>query len=180
MLQMFRGGRGWFRGLGVLCLGAALSCGGDDSSSGSAATGASNAGTSATSAGTGAAGMAASTPKDPPATFTEVYSMLFPMTTNARCVACHSMPANDIANGNLQMGAEKATAYAALVGHTSTSTRCMNRALVVPAQPEMSLLVQKLSANPPCGSRMPLGGNMLSDAQLSVVRGWIEAGAKDD
>jgi hypothetical protein len=121
-----------------------------------------------------------SAPTDPPATFTQVYDMLFPMTTNARCVACHSMPPNDIANGNLQMGSDKAAAYAALMGHMSTSSRCMNRALVVPNNPDESLLVQKLSATPPCGSRMPLGGNVLSEAQMAMVRGWIAAGAKND
>jgi hypothetical protein len=134
------------------------------------------------------AGMSAAEPpvagmparSEPATTFTELYDMLFPMTTNARCVACHSMPANDIANGNLQMGSDKAAAYAALVGRMSTSTRCMNRPLVMPSQPDMSLLLQKLTAAPPCGSRMPLGGNALTEAQLAKVRSWIAAGAKDD
>lgn len=106
--------------------------------------------------------------------------MLFPMTTNARCVACHSMPANDIANGNLQMGSDKAAAYMALVGKKSASSRCMTQTLVTPGAPDQSLLLQKLSATPPCGSRMPLGGNALSDMQIATVRSWIAGGAKDD
>lgn len=170
--------RAWLCCFVVLWLGATASCGGDTPAIGTGTSGNSSGGMLATSA--GASGGAAGAPSDPPATFTEVYAMLFPMTTNARCVACHSMPANDIANGNLQMGSDKASAYAALVGRMSTSSRCMNRALVVPKQPDMSLVVQKLSATPPCGNRMPIGGNALTDAQLSVVRGWIAAGAKDD
>jgi hypothetical protein len=106
--------------------------------------------------------------------------MMFPMETNARCNACHANPPNDVGNGNLHMGPEKATAYAALVGKSSTSSRCMNKPLVVPSQPDMSLLVQKLSASPPCGARMPLGGNAFTDTQLEMVRSWIAAGAKDD
>ena len=171
------GGReaGWSRILVAMLLAAAVGCGSGDSTP----PGTTSGGMLAGGAGDMAA-VAGSAPKDPPATFTQVYDMLFPMTTNARCVACHSMPANDIANGNLQMGSDKATAYAALMGHASTSSRCMNRPLVVPKDPAASLLVQKMSATPPCGSRMPLGGNMLSEAQLAVLRGWVEAGARDD
>lgn len=145
---------------------AAVGCGGSSGTSGMSAAGMATAGAAA--------------PSEPATTFTELYSMLFPMTTNARCVACHSMPANDIANGNLQMGSDKAAAYAALVGRASTSTRCMNRPLVMPFQPDMSLLLLKLGATPPCGSRMPLGGNALTEEQLAKVRSWITAGAKDD
>jgi hypothetical protein len=179
MMRSDCGVRGrWLGCFFVLWSVVAAGCSSDTPASGTGTSGNSSAGMLAT--GAGASGGAAGAPADPPATFTQVYDMLFPMTTNARCVACHSMPANDIANGNLQMGSDKASAYAALVGRMSASTRCMNRALVVPNQPAMSLMVLKLSANPPCGSRMPIGGNALTDAQLSVVRGWIAAGAKND
>jgi hypothetical protein len=129
-------------------------------------------------AGAGAAG--ASAPVAAATSFSEIYDMLFPMPTNARCNACHALPANDVSNGNLQMGADKASAYAALVGKTSMSTRCMSKPLVVAGQPDMSLLLQKLSPTVSCGSRMPLGGNTLSDLQLEMIRSWITAGAKDD
>jgi hypothetical protein len=106
--------------------------------------------------------------------------MMFPMKTNARCDACHANPANDVGNGNLQMGTDKVMAYAALVGKTSKSSRCMNKPLVVPSHPEMSLMLQKLSPMPPCGSRMPVGGNPFTAEQLEMIRSWIAAGAKDD
>jgi hypothetical protein len=53
----------------------------------------------------------------------------------------------------------------------------MGKTLVVAGHPEMSLLFLKLSPNPPCGSRMPLGGTAFTDAQLEMIRSWIAAGA---
>ena len=116
----------------------------------------------------------------PTATFTDVYAMLYPTTTNARCNFCHGLPANDRSNGNLSMGNDKAAAYAALVGKAAAGSACKDRMLVVAGQPENSLMLMKLSENPACGSRMPLGGNLLTDPQREMVRSWIAAGAKDD
>jgi hypothetical protein len=127
-----------------------------------------------------AAGSAGSADTKPAATFSQIYDMMVPMATNARCVACHGQPGNDVANGNLHMGMDKATAYGALVGQTSTSSRCMNRPIVVAGHPEMSLLLAKLSASPPCGNRMPIGGKTFTDDQLEMIRSWIAAGAKND
>lgn len=115
-----------------------------------------------------------------PGTFTEIYETLFPATTDARCNFCHSMPASDISNGNLSTGMDQASAYAALLGAVSTSSRCGGKRMVTPFHPEDSLLLDKLMGKPTCGDRMPLGGMALSDTELEVVRSWIEAGAKDD
>jgi hypothetical protein len=135
----------------------------------------SDSATPASSAGSGAAGQAA-----PAATFSAVYAMMFPMETNARCNACHANPANDVGNGKLQMGMDKASAYKALVGVASASSRCMNKILVAPGQPDSSLFYLKLTATPPCGVRMPNGGNAFTSDQLEMVRSWIAAGAHDD
>ena len=116
----------------------------------------------------------------PPGTFTEIFETLFPPTTNARCNFCHSMPASDISNGNLSTGTAQDTAYAALVGTTSSSSRCAGKQFVVPFHPEQSLLLEKLQDEPSCGDRMPLGGMALSETELEVVRSWIAAGAKND
>ena len=124
---------------------------------------------------TGTAGSGA-----PAAKWSEIYPMLFPMATNPRCNACHAMPANDIANGNLFVGPDQDSAYAALVNKKSTSTRCMSKMLVVPKKPDESLMLQKLSPNPPCGSRMPIGGTPFTDTQLEMIRSWIAGGAKND
>jgi hypothetical protein len=128
-------------------------------------------------------GSASPTPNsDPPATFSAIYPLIFPAETNAKCDSCHAMPAAAVvSNGGLHMGIDKATAYAALVGKKSTpGGTCANRTLVVPNDPDMSLLWQKLSPTPPCGSRMPFGGMPLPDQQIQMVRSWIAAGAQDD
>ncbi len=126
------------------------------------------------------AGCAADPAVDEPATFTEIYETLFPPTTNARCSFCHSMPPSDISNGNLSTGADQDAAYAALVGIRSTSSRCAGMTLVEPHAPEASLFLDKFSATPTCGDRMPLGGMALTPAQLDAIRGWIDNGAPND
>ncbi len=115
-----------------------------------------------------------------PGTFTEIYDTLFPATTNARCNFCHSMPASDISNGNLSTGMDQDSAYAALVGKASTSSRCNGKRLVVPHDPDASLFLDKFTAKPTCGDRMPLGGMALSDHEIELIRSWIVAGANND
>ena len=56
----------------------------------------------------------------------------------------------------------------------------MQKTIVEPGKPDESLMLQKLSPNPPCGNRMPVGGNPFTDAQLEMIRSWIAAGAKND
>ena len=119
-----------------------------------------------------------STSSAPEATFTEIYTALWPITTRAQCNFCHGLPPNQTSNGLLSMGSDQATAYAALMA-TSTSTACGGKKYVVPGDPDSSLLVSKLST-PTCGNRMPLGGTELTADQLDQVRSWIEAGAKDN
>ena len=117
-----------------------------------------------------------------PATFTEVYASMFPVGTKGQCNYCHNRPPNDISNGKLDLGEERAVAYAALVGPDSVSAKCgaPGKKLVVAGDPESSLLYLKFKATPPCGDRMPQGATPLTDAQLERVSSWIKAGAKDD
>jgi hypothetical protein len=119
-------------------------------------------------------------PAGPAAKFSEIYPLIYPLTTNARCDFCHSLPANNISNGGLHMGSDPAAAVAGLVGKQSTNSMCTHQTLVVPGKPDESLFLQKLSPNPPCGSRMPVGGKVLPDDQLAMIRSWIAAGALDD
>ena len=120
-------------------------------------------------------------PAAPPATFTDVYAMMFPLGTKGQCNYCHDRPANQKSDGNLPMGHDQATAYAAIVNQPSKSTTCGGSSqLVVPGKPDESLFYVKLTANYGCGDRMPQGGDPLTDAQLAMVRSWIEAGAKND
>ncbi len=50
----------------------------------------------------------------------------------------------------------------------------------VERDPDNSLLVMKLSGNPPCGERMPPTGEPISTELLDLVKQWIQAGALDD
>ncbi|CAN5248969.1 hypothetical protein BH11MYX1_BH11MYX1_31120 [soil metagenome] len=50
--------------------------------------------------------------------------------------------------------------------------------IVVPGDPCASVLVQKISAAPPFGARMPLDGPpFLSASQIQVISDWIAEGA---
>ena len=111
-----------------------------------------------------------------PATFTEIYPLLWPRATKAQCDFCHSLPPNQKSNGLLSTGATQATAYAALVGVTSKSLACSGKQYVVAGKPDDSLFLTKMTT-PPCGDRMPLGGDPLTAEQLSMIRSWILAGA---
>jgi hypothetical protein len=51
---------------------------------------------------------------------------------------------------------------------------------IIPGNSAQSLLVQKLSASPPFGGQMPLGGTPLPDASIQLIRTWIDQGAKDN
>jgi hypothetical protein len=43
-----------------------------------------------------------------------------------------------------------------------------------------SNLIQKLSATPPFGARMPQGGPFLPDTTVAVIRTWINEGARNN
>jgi hypothetical protein len=53
--------------------------------------------------------------------------------------------------------------------------------IIVPGDPCQSLLLQKMSAAPPSGARMPIDGPpFLGDEDLQLVSDWIAEGAKDN
>jgi hypothetical protein len=51
---------------------------------------------------------------------------------------------------------------------------------IIPGKADSSILIQKLSPLPPFGERMPFGGPYLSDADIQIIRDWINQGAKDN
>ena len=53
------------------------------------------------------------------------------------------------------------------------STMCRGVTLVDATHPGQSLLLVKLAASPPCGARMPLGGDPLTVPQMDCVRRWV-------
>ena len=84
----------------------------------------------------------------------------------AKCVGCHQ-PAK-------QLGDYLMTSFDALVRGGETGD-----AAIVPGKPDESYLIDQIT--PVDGSaEMPKNGDPLSDAQVALVRTWIEQGAIDD
>jgi len=51
---------------------------------------------------------------------------------------------------------------------------------IVPGDADGSLIIQKISVNPPFGSRMPQGGPYLTDSDVQLLKEWINQGALDN
>ena len=111
-----------------------------------------------------------------PPTFTQIYDQIL----FVRCAdsACHGGGGGGA--GMLDF-TSRDMAYSQLVDHLSAGPSCGKIGIirVDPANAQGSLLYLKLSATPPCGSRMPLGSNLTSD-QTAMIADWIAAGALDD
>jgi hypothetical protein len=71
-------------------------------------------------------------------------------------------------------------AYATLVGIASRGKAGAIR--VIPGDPDSSYIVQKLEGTPGIvGERMPrTGGPYLTEGQISIIKRWIETGARND
>ncbi len=89
------------------------------------------------------------------------------------CESCHTDNGRSPAGGlNLKVGA----AYPNLIGQASSAKAGAIR--VVAGNPGGSYLVQKLEgALDIVGLRMPRVGAPLSDAQVAIIRQWIQEGA---
>jgi hypothetical protein len=93
------------------------------------------------------------------------------------CVQCHTNVGRTPAAGiNLIAG----QSYASLVGRNSTAKA--GAVLVVPGDPDNSYLLDKLNgASSIVGLRMPRNnGPFLTAGQISIIRRWIQLGAKND
>ncbi len=74
---------------------------------------------------------------------------------------------------NLQSGAS----YASLVNVTATREPIVR---VIPGNADASYLVVKLEGRQSVGSRMPLGGQPLSQTDLTNIKNWINRGAQNN
>jgi hypothetical protein len=127
----------------------------------------------APAAGSGGAG----SPAGSAPSFTELYN-----TSLASCknVICHG-GATDGPGVGLNMQTRD-DAYKTLVGiMASDNGDCAGSGLlrVVPSDPDASLLMMKITRQPPCGGQMPPGGSLIAE-QTDPVRAWIAAGAPDN
>lgn len=75
-------------------------------------------------------------------------------------------------------------AHAALVNQAPTGIHCADKGLtlVVPGDPDASLLIGKIGEGPPpCGSHMPpIEGYAVRPREVAQIREWILLGAAND
>lgn len=105
-------------------------------------------------------------------TFDEIQTSIF--NTSCALSGCH-------AGSNPQQGMDLSAgrSYDAIVNAPSRERPDLMR--VEPGNPGESYLLMKIEgAQGIVGARMPLGRSPLSDAQISLVRGWIAEGAPRD
>ncbi|MGZ3456943.1 MAG: PKD domain-containing protein [Archangium sp.] len=98
---------------------------------------------------------------------------------DAQCTSCH------LSAGRGGLDLTSGHSYASLVNVNGAGEACGASGIkrVVPGQPDNSLLVQKISPNPPCGSRMPQSNPAYFDdhpGELTRIRSWILAGAPNN
>jgi hypothetical protein len=74
---------------------------------------------------------------------------------------------------NLENFAASETAARAFIDKPGTLACTGQGNVIDPAQPDDSLMLQKLSADPPCGSTMPLGGSTLPKSDVDCIRSWM-------
>ncbi len=97
---------------------------------------------------------------------------------DARCVSCHQTGGfANVAGIPLRLTSD----FAVDDLLTRNSDQDASLRMVIPGDPDASLLVTKIEAGPqPFGSRMPLFGAALSDTQMRTIRAWIAQGARDN
>ncbi len=103
-------------------------------------------------------------PPEPPVSWSETILPLF----RAACSGCHTDGAS---RGDYRLDTPTLAATAGESGRTGE--------LIVPGDPERSLLYRKLlDRRPPVGDQMPLQRPPLSDSARELVRRWIQEGAR--
>ena len=87
---------------------------------------------------------------------------------NSSCIACHP------SSGNLDLTPENS--YNSLVNKESSG---YNGILVIPEDPDNSILYKKIDGSGLYGGNMPPGYN-LTESQVEMFRQWIAEGAKNN
>ncbi len=98
-------------------------------------------------------------------------------TGRLSCVQCHTNAGRTPSAGLLMVDGQS---FAALVNQPSRAKP--GAVFVIPGDPDNSYLVQKLEGSPTItGARMPRNaGPFLTAGQMSIIRRWIQLGAKND
>ncbi len=94
---------------------------------------------------------------------------------NERCINCHA-PGGFAQMVGIPWDFREDTAFDDLVNRISSQDADFT--LVVPGDPDSSLMFLKVSSeSPPVGEMMPLGGPPLTDSEVQLIRAWVEQGA---
>ena len=105
------------------------------------------------------------------------------MMSGMDCQGCHG-PGSTMGSF-LPMAGNVCAAYDSMVGPTASGPMCgtSGARLIVPSQPDSSLLLQKLKGTQPCGGHMPMGAPQPLAATnpdyVQKIEDWIVAGAPE-
>lgn len=91
--------------------------------------------------------------------------------TEVLAVQCTGVVCHSAANPAAELDLESPNLAARVVGVASST--CDGHVLVDPDDVDASFLLNKLTAQPACGDRMPLGGALPDDVQ-ACIRAWAE------
>lgn len=93
------------------------------------------------------------------------------------CSSCHNPNGGAFRSVGLDMSSD--TTYASLVGVPSRQKPGLLR--VAPGDPDNSYLIHKLEGRTDIsGVQMPQRGPYLTDGQISIIKRWIQLGARRD
>jgi hypothetical protein len=121
-------------------------------------------------------------PTVPAATWESIWPTLAP-----NCMICHSVAAGTPTDGpgrGFVLGDDMCSAYNNITGNKAAVTPQCGMApmtLVVPNDPDGSLLVQKITATQTCGTPMPPSAEGLQGVNpvlVDTIKAWIAAGAQ--
>ena len=116
---------------------------------------------------------ASSEPEPDPDTLMPTLSSIQSLVFTPQCVMCHG---DDVAEAGLNLA--EGTSFASLVNVPSTQVALD---LVEPNDAENSYLIHKLDGRDGIvGDRMPYDAEFLSEADIEVIKQWINDGAKDN
>ncbi|HWO10163.1 MAG TPA: hypothetical protein VNN80_11805 [Polyangiaceae bacterium] len=150
--------------------GSVASAGGTGGRSGSGGSGQAAAGRNAGGNGPASTGGSGQLPDDdePPSSSSGECNGFEVLAANCGSSGCHG------ADSTFSNFAESEAAALSFVGESGESSCAAEGPLLDPENPAASIIIQKVTASsPPCGTRMPVVGGPLSQADITCLQDWI-------
>ena len=109
--------------------------------------------------------------------FSDIFAAL-----QTKCLICHSSASGMLAGSGFIFGdtGDACGAYKNIVSKKSVTAMCAptGATVIVPGDPDTSLMVQKLEGTQTCGQAMPAGTALgAANPAVQALRAWIAAGA---